>query len=897
MAGTSKKKPKKVSKKQAPRSTKTAAKGQVKLQQPQARSGGRLRLTAEGARIVKSAIDALDPNHDFVNLDVEKKTVSYSESFVLHEALSVFEGEEEIVRAYIVTWLCTLGGYLPSNIELEKRYSIGRPKEGAELDILVKYPTGETYALIEVKAPDEFDFDQDKYIEGQLFNIAPHEPGCKVLSHATISIANGAVRIDAVTIDYTTHNDFSRWKQSRAAANEIPANYGEPVHVHIERGSEKDLKMNLSADYFRTLRKRLHDILWKGSTPDNIIYSYVVKLFLTKIYDEKNTPVGGRYHFQIYYTGSQRESTDTTVARITARYQEAYKRYLSADGTEPEPFNTREFSKEQVAFVVQLMQEVSLTSPNSSSADVLGSFFEGITRDGFKQSKGLFFTHLNIVWFILDVLQIQELAAAKIQSGLDYRARLPYVIDPSCGSGTFLLAAMHAITQFIADNRESLSQVEDVADFIRAQFPAGQENLWAKDFLYGIDQSDLLSMASKVNMVLRRDGNTHVFHGDGLAPLSRFNDQFLRGTAHEDPSCYSKYVAKSFDVVISNPPFSITLDPDTVNQLENTFELAKERNSENLFLERWYQLLKPRGRLGVVLPESFFSTKENLNARLFLFAHFNLKAVVALPRHAFEPWTPTRTSLLFAQKKTVEEERAWKDSCVAIESRLKEAKGRCKKLVRQLVAGINIARECGTQEWRNSVQGQLKSVLPDSAPPNFAPGLSVLATLNGLLEEISGAPETVKDKEIREARKSVGSAQKLISGAIEALNALSAVASDLEYQSPMPSASDELDSLEAFAQNLDTFASDIDVRLRGFAKAAKEHDQSFYVLGVDNIGYKRTKRTEYEQHNDLFEAYQTVEEGKKERILNLNHFPGRWQIQHVTGDSAAVMLRKAGLWA
>ena len=67
------------------------------------------------------------------------------------------------------------------------------------------------------------------------------------------------------------------------------------------------------------------------------------------------------------------------------------------------------------------------------------------------------------------------------------------------------------------------------------------------------------------------------------------------------------------------------------------------------------------GRLGVVLPESFFSTKENLRARLFLFDHFNVKAVVGLPRDAFQPWTPTRTSLLFAQKKTKDEEVAWKD--------------------------------------------------------------------------------------------------------------------------------------------------------------------------------------------------------------------------------------------
>jgi type I restriction enzyme M protein len=683
------------------------------------------KLEKPALRVISEAIRTLDPKEEFVKLDVDAQTIQYSPAFVQHETIATYQGEEEVARAYIVSWLCTVGGYLPANIELEKRYSIGRPKEGAELDILVKRPTGESFALIEVKAPDEFYVEQDKYIEGQLFNIAPHEPECKVLSFATVTTSGDTAHIEAISIDYTQFSTFEKWRLSRAAANQIPANYGEPVHVHFAKGSAKDLNRNQPVDHFRKLRKRLHDILWKGSTPDNVIYTYVVKLFLAKIYDEKTTAADTRYRFQIFYSGSQRESIDETFTRIAALYQDAYKRYLSGDGTIAEPFNTREFSKEQIAFVVELMQDVSMTSSDAHNADVLGAFFEGITRDGFKQSKGLFFTHLNIVSFILDVLNIEGLVTKKIQSSRDYRNRLPYIIDPACGSGTFLLAAMQAITTHVRKNKKELSKNDDTRDFLTANFPTGQENLWAKDFLYGIDQSDLLSMSTKVNMVLRRDGNTHVFHADGLSSLSKYGDQFLRGLPHEDTSCYSKHVTNSFDVVISNPPFSITLDPATQGQLESTFELAKERNSENLFLERWYQLLKPKGRLGVVLPESFVSTKENLNARLFLFAHFNIKAIVALPRHAFEPWTPTRTSLLFADKKTVIEEQEWKDAAVAAEQRARDHVNKTKRSISAIRKAIGFIADASVHAAADTIVHGLKDLGMTAESPEFGFALSL----------------------------------------------------------------------------------------------------------------------------------------------------------------------------
>lgn len=85
-------------------------------------------------------------------------------------------------------------------------------------------------------------------------------------------------------------------------------------------------------------------------------------------------------------------------------------------------------------------------------------------------------------------------------------------------------------------------------------------------------------------------------------------------------------------------------------------------------MERWYQLLKPKGRIGVVLPESFFSVEDDVVGRIFLYKHFNIKTIVSLPNFTFLPHTNTSTSLLFAEKKSKEEEEVfssvWKEKSI-----------------------------------------------------------------------------------------------------------------------------------------------------------------------------------------------------------------------------------------
>ncbi|WP_139638147.1 HsdM family class I SAM-dependent methyltransferase [Nonomuraea phyllanthi] len=577
-------------------------------------------------------------------------------------------GDEEPVRAYFVAWLCTRGSYPPEAIELERRYDFGRESH-LELDIRISRPghPDSAYALIEMKPPSGFGDEADGRINGQLFAPGGQEPETRILSLATVAVgSDGEPAIKTVTIGYEPTLTYDKWTEAgRPHVDDFPINYDEPTQEPLSPGTSRDLRVSADRAELERLRKQLHDRLWGGTRDDNQIYSWLVRFLLTKIHDEKVTNNGEPYQFQVFHQGSRKEPAAHTLSRVSNRYAEAYRRYIRPDANYVDPLDESLFSAQEAQWVVELLQGISLTVAGSHSGDLLGSFFEGITREGFKQSKGLFFTHYNIAVFMLEILDVGRLAETKLSSAAHPNDRLPYIIDPSCGSGTFLRTAMRAITRHIQPRSSTLGRNTDVREQLALRFPSDSPNTWAKDFIYGIEKREDLAISTKVNMVLHRDGHTHVFNDDGLAPLdaiaTRHGEEKLR--AHADPDqSYDKPVAETFDVVVTNPPFSITLDANVKAQLSAAFRLASDRNSENLFLERWYQLLKPGGRLGAVLPESFYSTSENLKARLFLFERFNVRAIVTLPSHAFQPWTPTRTSLLFAQKKTAQEELLWTEA-------------------------------------------------------------------------------------------------------------------------------------------------------------------------------------------------------------------------------------------
>ena len=169
------------------------------------------------------------------------------------------------------------------------------------------------------------------------------------------------------------------------------------------------------------------------------------------------------------------------------------------------------------------------------------------------------------------------------------------VVDPACGSGAFLAhaRAMAAVKTFGSDVDPRAIRVARLVALSQGRDPAS---------------------------IVRADG--------------------LRGAK-----------LPKANVVATNPPFAGRADADG-------FEIARlVRTPERdlLFLERALDLLRPGGRLGIVLPYNKAAGASFAGVRRWLASRARIYAVVGLPRETFLPHTSQRTFVLFAKRRAAGE--------------------------------------------------------------------------------------------------------------------------------------------------------------------------------------------------------------------------------------------------
>ena len=741
--------------------------------------------------------------------DFESKKVQYSNK-ITGWKINKFSGDEEVCRAFLVAKLVNELGYKLENIEFEKQYDIGRPKVNKpRIDIIVRNNSGDAFLYIEVKSPQEYEKNKDEVIEKQLFNLASQEKGqgknINYLVLYTFELLEEKIKDKCILIDYQKFTSFDSWKDVRDFTDEIPKRYGKAHKEPYIKNGKKDLETNFTHEKLDALRKNLHNVLWGGGgTDDNDVFSSLVNLILAKIQDESEKKKNEKYDFQIFSfkNGESFESNKELFDRINKLYRKALEKKLNITDSEEigRSFvvDAKKFSLNKLKYTVAELERFSFVDGKNSltGKDILGDFFEGIIREGFKQSKGQFFTHINVVKFLLWGLQLDKLAIERVNEDQE----IPYLIDPSAGSGTFLIEYMKFITENLKRRfRNKLYDNRDVGSkFDKWFMPDHSENQWAANFIYGSEINFNLGTATKVNMILHGDGSTNIFVKDGLLPFQFYNKETapnaLKHSAKDDLYCEKKTNAQ-FDCIITNPPFSVNLDNETKKNIKDEFIFGDKKNSENLFIERWYQLLKPNGRFGVVLPESVFDTTENKYIRLFIYKYFKVKAVVSLPQLTFEPFTSTKTSLLFAQKKTTEEIEQWNIHWKKYSDEWSKLKTKCENLVKVYLEdknrnNLSSIKELSAADEKNILERMLKDYIEDDDKQ-----LSV----KGLIEKYS---DDIKElcKYNKETKDSFG------------------------------------------------FVNTWWV----FGEVAKKLNYKIFMAEVENIGYKRTKRGEKTMPNELY---------------------------------------------
>jgi len=380
----------------------------------------------------------------------------------------------------------------------------------------------------------------------------------------------------------------------------------EDIGLYLRRDLRRP--SNLKA-VFRDLRNHLAGNT-TGMTRDEAFAQEIINLLFCKIYDEINT---GPDEIVTFRSGLDESAADVK-ARIVSLFENKVKAEYEDVFSAKDGIN---LDADSLLYIVGELQNYSVTE---AERDAVGDAFEVFIGPALRGSEGQFFTPRNVVKMMIDILDPQP---------------GEMLIDPSCGSGGFLIMALEHVWQEVEREAQQKNWSEVQKDRRKRDV--------ATRFFRGLDKDSFLAKVTKAYMAIIGDGRGGVFCENSLLPPAEW------GHATQD-----KIKLGSFDVILTNPPFGAKIPvrgttvlsqydlgykwsrDKTTGAMQKGNALHDDQPPQILFLERCLQLLRPGGRMGIVLPESTFGMPTYEYVVTYLRQRTRIFGVVSMPEALFK---------------------------------------------------------------------------------------------------------------------------------------------------------------------------------------------------------------------------------------------------------------------
>lgn len=530
---------------------------------------------------------------------------------------------EEIVRQLWVYKLMHQYDYQADEIDLEKGVQFGTEIGTKAADIIVYTDTTKLTPkiIVECKKPKRKDgIEQLKsYMNAKGAPVA-------VWSNGTDSII--------------LHRPYPA--QFDDTLFDIPRRGQSPKDVLEAKKTLLQLKKHFN---FKNIIQGLEELVLADSGKDE--FNEIFKLIFAKIWDEKQAEEVRKEKTvefgQVVNSKTGFPDPDLTYDRINGLFHKACDEWpgIFRQGEDIE------LAKRHLQVCIGQLEGVRLMGSNLR---IMDDAFEYLLPTEAKKKKGQFFTPRHVVEMCVRMLNPK---------------RNEFVMDPSCGSGGFLLHAMDWCYPAKDNEQREL-----------------RKHKYAAKYLWGIDFEQRAAKTSRALMLIAGDGHTNIFGPDvsSLDPRTWYENASGQALMHglrqakltarkipdgetlkDEDKAWEYFDELKFDVILANPPFAGEIKD---RKMLARYELAKpalkragddkspKEERDVLFIERILKMLKPGGRAAIVLPQGKFNNSSLAFIREWILKKARLLAVVGLHPNTFKPHTGTKTSVLFVQKYT-----------------------------------------------------------------------------------------------------------------------------------------------------------------------------------------------------------------------------------------------------
>ena len=189
------------------------------------------------------------------------------------------------------------------------------------------------------------------------------------------------------------------------------------------------------------------------------------------------------------------------------------------------------------------------------------------------------------------------------------------ICDPACGTAGFLVSA-----------------AEHIRDKYGRNMTAEQWEQFTGEMFTGFDTDRTMLRLSAMNLMLHSVTNPQISYLDSVS-----KDNNIEG---------------KFSVVLANPPFSGTIDAESIH--DNLKKVCNTKKTELLFVALFLRMLKKGGRCACIVPDGvlFGTTKAHKALRQELVENQHLRAVISRPSGVFKPYAGVSTAVLVFAKRT-----------------------------------------------------------------------------------------------------------------------------------------------------------------------------------------------------------------------------------------------------
>lgn len=323
-----------------------------------------------------------------------------------------------------------------------------------------------------------------------------------------------------------------------------------------------------------------------------------------------------------------------TMVKLTASaVQEQYKAYYNRQQRrvfQPDDVDHIRLTDETIFAVVDTLAPWRILG---DKVDLLAKAFQVFRTQAMKSGEGQFLTPQRVIRPCVMAMEITS---------------EDKVIDPACGSGGFLIEALRQVQE-----REFSRNGDDTWRLVK----------YANDNLYGVDKDPLGVKLTKAMMIAMQDGSTHTLAGDAVL-RHLWKSKFPELEQNLGDPKIDNQIAQQFTVVLTNPPFGEDLKVPAAEARAAGYTITAAAAGASrggkkehvdleiglVYLELAHRLLQTGGRVGIILPETYFFSHKYRWLPGWMEGRFELRGMMNVAMEAFEEFCRAKTNFYIFEK-------------------------------------------------------------------------------------------------------------------------------------------------------------------------------------------------------------------------------------------------------